>query len=189
MVALQNVILWGIICWLAYLILRRVDLKPFLLTHLLKQVIYPGALFGILTGFCILFLNMWQNAPPPISHPPLWASALAALYGGINEEVLSRLFLLTLIYFLFTKLFRKTHERKRSYLLLSAVILTAILFGALHLPLAFQLGMSSPFDIFRIFLLNGVGGLVFGWLYCTKGFWTAAVAHSIADIVIHVVLI
>ena len=40
----------------------------------------------------------------------------------------------------------------------------------------------------RAIVLNGVGGLVFGWLYWTFGLEAAMVSHFSADIVIHVIM-
>jgi membrane protease YdiL (CAAX protease family) len=37
-------------------------------------------------------------------------------------------------------------------------------------------------------LLNGIGGVVFGWLYWKKGLESAMIAHFSADIVLHVLL-
>jgi hypothetical protein len=36
-------------------------------------------------------------------------------------------------------------------------------------------------------VLNTFAGVVFGWVYCTRGFWAAATAHFTTDLVIHVI--
>ena len=41
--------------------------------------------------------------------------------------------------------------------------------------------------ITRALLLNGIGGIVFGWLYWKRGLLAAMLAHFSADIVLHVV--
>nr|MBP7074489.1 CPBP family intramembrane metalloprotease [Rhabdochlamydiaceae bacterium] len=112
--------------------------------------------------------------------------ALASIYGAVNEEVLLRLFLLTLIYFLLSKF---VNRDKRLYVLWTANILAALIFGLGHLPAAFKLASPSPFEIFRILFLNGLAGVVFGWLYWSRGLWTAMAAHFATDLMIHVILI
>jgi membrane protease YdiL (CAAX protease family) len=107
---------------------------------------------------------------------------MLALY---NEEVLCRLFLLTFIYFILSRLITK----RESYIVWSAIIITALLFGVGHLPAAFKLVTPSVFEVTRILLLNGIAGITFGYLYCTQGFWSAVIAHGAADIVIHALFI
>ncbi len=116
-------------------------------------------------------------------HPPRWVGVLASLYGGVNEEVLLRLFLFTLIYFLAAK-----GVKNRIFNLWCVNLIVALFFGALHLPFSFKMGSLTGFEIFRILFLNGIGSLVFGWLYWTRGLWAAMIAHFAADLMIHVVL-
>ncbi len=44
----------------------------------------------------------------------------------------------------------------------------------------------SPAVVARALVLNGVGGVVFGWLYWRRGLLAAMVAHFSADVVLHV---
>ncbi len=69
-----------------------------------------------------------------------------------------------------------------------SIFLAAILFGIGHLPIISELMTLTPLIIFRALLLNGIGGLVFGWLYWKKGLELAMIAHFSADIVIYVCL-
>ena len=46
----------------------------------------------------------------------------------------------------------------------------------------------TPLVITRAILLNGIGGVVFGWLYWKRGLEAAMIAHFSADIVLHVLL-
>jgi membrane protease YdiL (CAAX protease family) len=43
--------------------------------------------------------------------------------------------------------------------------------------------------ILRAVLLNGLGGIVFGYLYWKRGLEAAMIAHFSADIVLHVLLL
>ncbi len=186
----QAFVLYGVILWLTSRILPKTDLQPFAITSPLKRIFLPGIVSGVLVGLAIFILEKTLFSSSALSgeHPPSWAGALASIYGGINEEVLLRLFLFTLIYFLLMKIF-KLPTRKRTYLLWSTNILVAVLFGLGHLPAAFKIAPPSGFEIFRILLLNGIAGLVFGWLYWSKGFFAAVLAHFVTDLMIHVFLI
>ena len=99
-------------------------------------------------------------------------------YGAVIEEVLLRLFFMSLIAFILYKLFGKGEERPKTTIFIVANILAAFLFAAGHLPLTFTLIGNSPLIIFRCFLLNGGLGLAFGYLYRKYGLRYAMVAHG-----------
>jgi membrane protease YdiL (CAAX protease family) len=67
-------------------------------------------------------------------------------------------------------------------------IIVALIFGLGHLPAAFKLIEPSFYEISRILLLNGIPGVVFGWLYWSRGLRAAMTAHFVADLMIHVFL-
>lgn len=187
---IQAVLFFGLICWLSFKILPKTDLHPFFYRNFFKQIAYPGIISGILVGGAIFFFDktIFHSSLLSGVHPPFWAGALASIYGGINEEVLLRLFLFTLIYFFFSKVI-KIRGGNRLPILWSVNFLVALLFGIGHLPAAFKLASPSAFEIFRVLFLNGIAGVVFGWLYWSRGLWTAIAAHFVTDLVIHVFLI
>jgi len=182
---IQAALLYGIILWLSYILIPKTDLKPFNTEKLLNQIVLPGIFVGLFSGLTILVLNkiIFQNSILNVLSPPFWIVILASLYGAINEEVLLRLFLFTLIYFLFNKL-----NWKCSVIFWITNILVALIFGLSHLPAAFKITPLSSFEIFRILLLNGIPGIAFGYLYASRGIYAAALAHFTADIVIHTLI-
>lgn len=191
--AIQSGLLFGGICWISFKILPQTDLQPFPHLHrqsYLRQLIYPALISGILTGLTIFFFEktVFVNSQLSGVHPPFWTGALASIYGAVNEEVLLRLFLFTLIYFIVGKCV-KVHEKNRWVILWCITILVALLFGIGHLPAAFKLTPPSAFEAFRVLFLNGIAGIVFGWLYWSKGLWTAMGAHFVTDLMIHVMLV
>ena len=102
----------------------------------------------------------------------------SVIYGGICEEVMLRLFFLTLLAWLLHKLFGKGRELPSAGVLVVANVIAALLFAAGHLPTTFLTIGSSPMILFRCFLLNGGFGLLFGWLYYKHGLRYAMVAHA-----------
>ncbi len=191
--ALQAAAVFGFVCWASSKILPKTDLSPFIVDNPFKRIILPALVSGILVGLILFLSDKTIFASSALVgkavHPPMWAGALASIYGAVNEEVLCRLFLFTLVYFVLSKGF-KNKSNKRLTLLWSATILVALLFGVGHLPAAFDI-LSSPsaFEICRILFLNGIAGIVFGWLYWSRGLWTAMAAHFVTDLMIHVFLI
>lgn len=189
----QSILFFGLICWMSFKILPKTDLHPFprLDRELaLKQIVYPALISGVLVGIVIFISDktIFNNSLISGDHPPFWTGALASFYGAVNEEVLLRLFLFSVIYFLVGKCV--TIRRDNRFVILWVVnILVALIFGIGHLPAAFKLAPPSAFEIFRVLFLNGIAGIVFGWLYWSRGLWTAMAAHFVADIMIHVLLV
>ena len=112
------------------------------------------------------------------SKPTVAYMLAAMLYGGVIEEVMLRLFWMSLMVFLLHQLFGKKGELPSTGILIAANIVAALLFAAGHLPGTFQLLGNSPLIIFRCFLLNGIFGLAFGWLYRNYGLRYAMLAHG-----------
>lgn len=102
----------------------------------------------------------------------------AVLYGGVIEEVMLRLFMMSLIAFLLHKLFWKKQDKTPVKALILANVIAALLFAAGHLPATALLLGISPMILFRCFLLNGGFGLLFGYLYRKHGLRYAMLAHG-----------
>lgn len=99
-------------------------------------------------------------------------------YGAVTEEVMLRLFLMSLIAFVLHKLFGKKREMPAASVLIAANVIAALLFAAGHLPATFQLLGTTPILIVRCFLLNGGIGFLFGELYRKYGLRYAMIAHG-----------
>ena len=114
----------------------------------------------------------------------LWGVLASIFYGGVMEELLMRLFILSLTGFLLWKLFWRKREKVPEAALILANILAALLFAAGHLPAtAATFGSLTPLLIFRCFLLNGGFGLIFGRLYRKYGIQYAVAGHALCHIV------
>jgi membrane protease YdiL (CAAX protease family) len=68
------------------------------------------------------------------------------------------------------------------------VVIAAIVFGLGHLPATAMAMEITPAVILRAVLLNGILGVVFGWLFYRKGLEFAMISHFSVDIVLHVLL-
>ena len=110
----------------------------------------------------------------------------SVLYGGVIEEVLLRLFLMSIIAFILWKIFARDYDRDSipAWVFITANIVAATLFAAGHLPATLAIfGELSPLLLFRCFLLNGGFGLIFGWLYRKYGIVYAMISHALFHIV------
>ena len=128
-------------------------------------------------------------------HPAFPGSLLASLTAGIGEEIIFRLFVMSLwamiLIWLFGKIFRERNTRP--WALWIANIIAALAFAAGHLGSAMLIfGVSSPMELpaqvlLMIFALNGLVGILAGRLFITEGLIAAAGVHFWLDIVWHVI--
>ena len=112
----------------------------------------------------------------------VWIASV--LYGGVIEEVMMRLFVMSLLAFLGWKLFCRKDSTVPVKVLICANILAALLFAAGHLPATvLSFGRLTPLIVFRCFLLNGAWGLLFGRFYRRYGIQYAMLAHILFHLV------
>jgi membrane protease YdiL (CAAX protease family) len=159
----------------------------------LRKVVASGAVAGILVGGVLLpvVLILAPHLPklPFVSAAriSIWKRILVCFYGGLFEEILSRLFLLSLFAWLFNRSWRKEPGQLSSRAFWFANFIVAILFGLGHLPSASLVMQITPLVVVAALLLNGFAALVFGWLYRQWGLEAAMIAHFIADFLLYVV--
>ena len=124
-----------------------------------------------------------QNA-----QPAAWKGFLASFYGGIAEEILLRLLVMSFFAWLGRFISKTTDGKPTSAAFWIANILAAVLFGLGHLPATSLLVPLTPLVITRAVILNGLIGIIFGWLYWKRGLEAAMISHFSADIILHVLL-
>lgn len=198
---LQNLILFALVTGLGLWLGGKVGLgAPLLRALLARQPDAPrqfrrslpwavGA--GLTVGALTLVLEVFVFAPvlPEMlrrsAGPAAWQGFLASLYGGINEELLMRLGGMTLVAWIGSRLFPAPELRPG--VMWIANLLAALSFGLGHLPALGVLVPVTPVLVARSLALNGVAGVVFGWLYWRRGLLMAMIAHFSADIVLHVI--
>ena len=149
--------------------------------------VIAGAILGIVAVLVIvspLGSGLRHLAPVPENALPLWKRLLACLYGGLGEEVLMRLFLLSVVLWVLVKIFRAANEQLLFWV---ANALVALVFGAGHLPFAATLTTLTPALITAIISINALVALGFGYLYWKRGLEAAIIAHFTADIILHVI--
>jgi hypothetical protein len=111
------------------------------------------------------------------SSPASADRAMALLYGGVAEEVMMRYGLMTLLAWLGALALGERFAERPEFALWPAIVLSALLFGAGHLPKAAALAPLDAAVVLRVIGLNAVAGIAYGWLYWRHGLEHAMLAH------------
>lgn len=156
----------------------------------LKTISLPGMLVGALTGATLVAVEalfFLKRLPGELFHLfdiPLWKRMLAGVvYGGITEELLMRLFLVSLMAWMLGKVFKTPYGMPAPGAFWGAIILVAILFGFGHLPITAAITPLTPLVVVRALVLNGLAGIAFGYLYWRHGLEAAMIGHMSAHLV------
>lgn len=158
-----------------------------------KEKLRVGLLVGVGVGAILLAIIM--ALVPALPNLPfvsaakvaIWKRILVCFYGGIYEELLTRLSLLTLIAWIASKVWRPVAGKVATPPFWIANLIVAILFGLGHLPSASLVMPITPLVVAAALLLNGIAAVAFGLLYRRHGLESAMVAHFTADFVLYVI--
>lgn len=195
---LQNAILFAVVICLGLLashqlkhgapIIEAVYLGT-VSNQLLGEVLLPAFMLGILAGIALFLADLifLPYFPDTLLKTTLkttqWENFLASFYGGINEELIMRLFGVSVIIWLALRFLHQSTDSIFWY----ANFFMAIIFAFGHLPtLKNLLGKISSPMLFRTIILNTPIGLLCGWIFWRYGIEAAIVTHFVADIVYHV---
>ncbi len=197
---IQAVVNFSIFVGLGLLLARKIGLgAPFLESWLYgppskipARVVLTASVVGLLVGVITLALirspiGAALTALPIASEGamPLWKRFLACFYGGLDEEILTRLFLLSLVLWLLRLLWWRESAQVAQFWI--ANFFVAVAFGAGHLPLAAHIAPLTPKLVAVVISLNALCALPFGYLYWRRGLEAAMIAHFGADLILHVI--
>lgn len=184
----QNVGLIMFCCFFGYILAEKLGLwKPI---RFEKRGLAVTLILSVIAGI-IFSLDYWTfgNLIDGIKDSTAagmtpYGIIASILYGGVIEEILMRLFVMSLIAFLISKIFYKNREEIPAKVFVIANVAAALLFAAGHLPATLvTFGELSPILLFRCFLLNGGFGILFGWLYRKYGLHYAMLSHATVHVV------
>lgn len=150
----------------------------------LRPQIAPGVVGGLVGAAIILIAGLLEPGDIAAAADDLAVPLLArVLYGGITEELLIRWGLMTALVWLLWVLLRRRRGRPRADLFWAAILLSAIPFGAGHLPLvAAAAGGLTAATAVWVVGANAVFGVLAGFLYWRFGLESAMVAHCLAHV-------
>ena len=205
---IQNAILFAIMIFIGMMLAKRIGLGTPILDSVaqgesvadkVRAFLPISIILGVIAGIFIIGLDVLAFQPALLNElgdkanglaqsaqPAAWKGFLASFYGGIGEEIQLRLLVMSLIAWLGSFISKTTDGKPTGSIFWIANILAAVLFGLGHLPATANILPLTPLVITRAIALNGVGGVIFGWLYWKRGLESAMIAHFSADIVLHV---
>jgi hypothetical protein len=198
---LQNTILFAVATGIGLLIAHQIGLgAPLLeamrvggLSQTVMATILSALIFGIGGGSFLLLLDLLflPHFPEKLLTTSLkttqWENFTASFYGGINEELFTRLLGLSLIAWLLSRIWHMASGLPTASVFWIANILMAVIFALGHLPaLKNLLGTITPLMFSRTIILNTPIGLLCGWIFWRYGIEAAIITHFAADIVYHV---
>jgi hypothetical protein len=151
-------------------------------------------LIGFAVGVAVILVDrLFAGLDPAwegFTHPGFPLSIIASATAGIGEEILFRLFVMSLWAYLLNLALGRFGMR--SVALWGGNLIGALAFAAGHLPAAMVLvGAATPGEIppvvlAELLVLNGVMGLAAGWQFMRTGLVAAVGVHFWADIIWHV---
>lgn len=146
----------------------------------------PAALgAGVLAGAGLVLAAAYAPAElaalrARVDVPLLWR----VLYGGITEELLLRWGLMSALAWLCWRFLQGGAGAPGATGMWSAIVMSALLFGAGHLPAAAaQAGALGAALVAYVVLVNAAFGLLAGWLFWRHGLEAAMMAHACAHLV------
>jgi hypothetical protein len=153
--------------------------------HTFRISVIAGTIIGAFTVL-LLYAVILPRIPqfPTEAAVPLWKRLGVCIYGAINEELLMRLFLLSLVLWGLQAIARRSARSSLTVFWIGNV-LVSLLFGAAYLPATASVIELTPFAIVSIIMVKGASGIVFGHLCWTRGLEAAMVAHFVSDLLIH----
>jgi hypothetical protein len=188
---LQPIILVLVASGLGLALAHKVGLRSWIVARLrgggdtslpLRAPIIVGAATGaLILGGDMLFAWARPDAFSSLQGAegdPFIGLIQGVFYGGLTEEILVRWGLLSTIAWLLVKLQLGLTPAKWT-----AVIVTALVFAAGHLPALALMADPSPLLIIRTLILNALGGLAFGALFVRHNLEAAMVAHMATHLV------
>ena len=112
---------------------------------------------------------------------PTWAGLAMSVAAGIDEEIIFRLGLMTLIVWLMARMLPGEDGRARAAGMWIAVVISAVIFAASHPPPPGLdvFGAALPLATVRL-----VTAVILGWLYWRRGLESAMCAHFAYDIIV-----
>ena len=153
--------------------------KPILLLSLFSALVMLSDYF-LFAPYIPQVLSRYERETFTLS-----ALIFSMLYGGVIEEIMLRLFFLSLMVVFLDLLFKRTKQGlpipSFYYCICNAV--SALFFALGHLPATqAAFGELSFLIILRTLVLNGALGYLFGWIFITFGIQWAMLTHALTHL-------
>jgi len=158
----------------------------------LKPQIVPGLIGGALGGFFIILSSLLFKpllSAETINRVGQFGKLLPLptrlLYGGITEELLLRWGVMTLLVWLMWRLLQKRQAAPTQATFVTANVISALVFGVGHLPIAFMLLPNASLAlVLFVIIANSTFGIIAGYLFWKKGLESSMIAHMVGHVVL-----
>ena len=166
--------------WNDFKLEKKAIITTVIITIIGAFILFPGdkLIFGS--------MSPWVAEQYTIK-PTIYKMIGGLLVGGIIEEVMMRLFFMSLVVFIISKILKK--KEIPTIVFIIANIISAILFAAGHLPSTATMTTLTPIIIFRCFLFNGGLGLAFGYLYRKYNIRYAMISHGFSHLIADILML
>jgi len=168
--------------WKKFKLDKKAIIVTFIITLVGSLLLFPFD--KLIFGSFSTWVNEQYNVSPTIEK--ILAGLLA---GGIIEEVMMRLFLMTLLVFIISKLFYNNKNEIPVKVYIIANIISSFLFALGHIPSTMTMTTLTPVLLFRCFLFNGGLGLCFGYLYRKYGIGYSMISHGLIHLISDILMI
>ena len=120
---------------------------------------------------------------------PLWKWAIILFHAPVLEELMFRLFALSIAVWALSRLpvLKTSQGHAARGVPVIANVLSSLAFAALHLPAWYQAGEVGPGLLASVVILNVLPGYVMGHIYLRFGIQFAILAHFGGDLGLHIV--
>jgi membrane protease YdiL (CAAX protease family) len=152
----------------------------------LRPQLLPGLVAGVVGGIGLFAIGGYASPAALAEVQQRFELPILGrvLYGGITEEVLLRWGLMTALVWLAWRFVQRRQGTPRATYVWLAIVVSALLFGAGHLPAAAVLiGQLTAELVLFVVGVNAAFGMLFGWLYWRYGLEAAIIAHATAHLV------
>lgn len=148
-----------------------------------------GVVLAIFIAIALLVLFELQNLFYPVTalqeRPSKWYYVLVSIVVGINEEIIYRLGLMSLI--VTAILYFKNLKEPTNHIIWAGIIISAFIFGLMHFPITSNFFKLTPLTIGVTMTGNLITGTTFGWIFWKRGLLIAMLSHIAFDLTFHVI--
>ncbi|QEF97932.1 CAAX amino terminal protease self- immunity [Stieleria maiorica] len=144
---------------------------------------------GLALGISLLLLRfVAQPYLPPelptLGHRGIWGGLMVSIGAAVGEEVWMRLGVLTILAWTVLRLLAR--QDVSPVVGWSAIVVSALVFAAMHLPQLASYGAADRIGIAATMMGNTLVGVLFGFLYWRRSLIAAMLAHFAVDLALHV---
>lgn len=130
----------------------------------------------------VVFEGVSRQRVRELGSQPLSFRVVVVVYSGVTEELIYRLFVATVVGWITYLALSRVTARPRTLSHWVGVLVAAFLFGLAHVGNV----PDAAHPVLRAVAVNGVPGLILGWLYWWRGLEMAIFTHMAAIAVLYV---